>query len=255
MKLFRKVIAATAGATLGLFAAQASAAVYTINFATDSSTRVNAGTLQYGVEDINLTVSAGANAKGGEFNINSSLTAWQGQGLGVQTSYSYNKTTKTCALWIFVCLIEGPEETTTHTATDSNHEIDNNGRVREFVMLDFGGLEVQLLSVDFANAYHQSNDDVQILDQNGQLYAGGADPVYLNDEQALSSLFWVYAGRDASRSDDDFKLRSISFSYTAPVNNGPNPQEDPSDVPTPAALSLLGLGMVGLGVARRRRRA
>ena len=69
------------------------------------------------------------------------------------------------------------------------------------------------------------------------------------------SLFGDFSGGEATFSDFTVRYAGDFGSFTFPTNGNGNGFEPPVEIPTPAPLALLGLGLVGMYLLRGRKRA
>ena len=108
-------------------------------------------------------------------------------------------------------------------------------------------------------------DDGPTAAANGALFTMGGDddplgaplPSYLDDHERYDLSSFVNVGDEHmqidtfnSSQDDNIFVALFYVSGEAGINEPP-----PSDAPEPGTLGLLGLGLVGLGMARRKRQA
>lgn len=146
-------------------------------------------------------------------------------------------------LHILTCT-DGDSDCVMEDATEQfggyGYQIDGYG-AQEAAVLDFGRM-VNLVSATFT--YTEANDDFTLL-------AGGmGGAVVLADQHPGVGLFATFNfGADVSGEQfafladhwsDDFKLYSVTADFV-------------SNVPEPASLSLLGLGLMALGTVRKKK--
>lgn len=244
-KLFSTVLV---GGTMALGATQASAALVTTTIDFTGNAGLQAGsTMTFNNGSISVDAIAGATAQNGEYNIVSRIGQYS-PGLGNSSSYSYDYTKRELR-----CCFYYTNVTKTKNVNDDSHEVDNwddNGHgVNEFIKLDFGYDLVTLVGAKFgANG---TNDDatVSVLGANqDELYAGNAKTLDSGDIAANSSTMFWFSTLLNGYNNDDWKLKSVTVQYD---DGGPGGNE----VPEPGTLALLGAGLLGLGMARRRKTA
>lgn len=180
------------------------------------------GYLQYSGSDGEHVVAVSAYASEGTPKIGS--TAWGGLRI-------YNCTDDDIG-----CSMDDSAE----GAVGTGYEIDGYG-AQEAAILDFGGL-VNLVSATFK--YVSPNDEFALL-------IGGIGGAVAVENQSIGDSFYstFNFGADvvgnrfaflAQNTTDDFKLYSITADFV-------------SNVPEPASLTLLGLGLLALGTFRRKK--
>lgn len=245
MSFASKIGVLALGATIG-FAAPATAGIVTIDFTGNGGLQAG-NSMNFTQDGVTVTVTAGAFARNNEYNINSQIGQYS-QGLGATTSYSYDYQMTECRFLIFDC----HKVTKTAHVTDGDHAVDDGYEtlthgVREYLTLDFNGLDVTLLGVTFGA--HGLLDDslVQISSTEETLYSGGKSTLKASDfaDHTDSAFDFIAFG---GLFPNSWKLASVTFQF---ADIGP----DPDQVPVPASLTLLGAGLLGLGFARRRKAA
>jgi len=82
------------------------------------------------------------------------------------------------------------------------------------------------------------------IDEGAVASGGATNEVTLNTMLRYNS---VLIGTPLGDTNDGFKIRSVIIDYTAPPTGGP--------VPEPMTLAIFGVGLIGLRVATRRRKA
>lgn len=135
---------------------------------------------------------------------------------------------------LLVCIGAAAPATDCGTAYGDQHWTDSSGP-DETITLDFGSKTVTLLSAtfypNFAGRFDLGVDGSPVLDE-----AFLANVVNFGSGYAGSQFSF---GADTTFARNDrFKLSSITV-------------EIPNEVPVPGTLGLLGLGLMGLGIARR----
>lgn len=244
MSLASKIGALALGATIGL-AAPATAGIMTIDFTGNGGLQAGSS-MDFTQDGVTVTVSAGAWAMNNEFNINPRIGQYS-SGLGATTSYSYNYQTIECKLIIFCDVV-----TKTRHVQDDDHRVDDGYEtlthgVREYLTLDFNGLDVTLLGATFGEFGLLDDSLVQISATGDTLYSGGKSVLKASDfaDHSNSVFDFIAFG---GLFPNNWKLASVTFQF---ADIGP----DPAQVPVPASLTLLGAGLLGLGLARRRKAA
>lgn len=228
----------------------AAAGVVTIDFTGNGGLQAG-NSMVFTQDGVTVTAIAGANALTDEYNISSRIGQY-GNGLGNTTNFSYDYITNPGAIgcWLF-----GNCNYATANVTDGSYEVDDhyeagglfNGKgVREFITLDFNGLDVTLLGAEFGAHQLLDTASVTITGSGETIYAGYRSVLDADDFADHSGSMFDFIAMGPVLNNNDWTLKSITFSFE---NGGP----DPSQVPVPASLALLGAGLAGLGLMRRRK--
>lgn len=229
----------------------AAAAVVTIDFTGDGGLQAG-NSMVFTQDGVTVTAIAGANPLTNEYNISSRIGQYS-TGLGNTTNFSYDYVTNplVCAFVPFLC------EYGTANVTDGSHEVDDHyeagglfdGKgVREFITLDFHGLDVTLLGVEFGSHQLLDTASVTITSSGETIYAGYEATLEADDFADHSASMFDFIALGPILNNNDWKLKSVTFAFE---DFGP----DPSQIPVPASLALMGAGLVGLGLMRRRKAA
>jgi hypothetical protein len=243
MKALQK--AALAGAMAVMAAAPLSAATITFDFAASGGTNTGTGftnTRTYSSGGVTLTARGFSLLGGGSVFSNSQVGHFSGNGLG---ACNQNENTG-CG--------------------QGNHQVDNSGGSEDFILFQLApavvitsvrvqthsgaDTDVTYFLGNTSNPLNLNTVNVNNLGTLGFNAAvvdnsnSGTNTVDIGGSTFNSLLFGARRGQH----DDAFKIRSMVVNFT-PGNPGPTP------VPAPMALSLLGVGLLGLGIVARRRRA
>ncbi len=231
-----------------LVAGSVQAAVVTIDF-TGNAGLQSGSTMTFTQDGVSVDVTAGAWASASVTGTTSRIGQYN-NGLGNTTDFTYQRVSNpiVCAILPRNCKYE------TITVEDSSPEVDDHieslhGYVREFLALDFGGLNVTLLGAEFGahSWYDDATVFVSLAPDAEKIYQGGQQSLDADDFASHSSnQFWFAADAFITDFNNSWKLKSITFSYDD--STGPGGTE----VPAPAGMALLGLGLLGLGLRRRK---